>query len=161
VENLNGKKNIANREYGLVFLAALVVIMNKTEVTEHDLQAAVFEWAQLSQAKYPELRLLHAIPNGGGRGKPFITKSGKRLPPLAAVRLKAEGVKAGIPDIHLPVGHGGYLSLYIEMKRGSGVVSAAQKEVIELLRLENNLVLVCRSAEEAIMSLKRYLVSTR
>mgnify|MGYP004433785991 CR=1 FL=1 len=36
-----------------------------------------------------------------------------------AANLKRQGVKAGVPDLHLPVARGGYNGLYIELKVGS------------------------------------------
>ena len=35
--------------------------------TESQEQIALFQWAKSVQGKYPELRLLHHIPNGGKR----------------------------------------------------------------------------------------------
>jgi hypothetical protein len=61
--------------------------------SEHAHQTALF--AQIShpeiRAKYPELSLAFAIPNGGARDK------------RTAAGLKAEGVKAGVWDVFLPV----------------------------------------------------------
>ena len=54
-------------------------------------QCCLFRWAGYSLGLHPELKLMYHIPNGGKRN---IT---------TARRLKAEGVKAGVPDIHLPV----------------------------------------------------------
>ena len=59
---------------------------------------------------------LFAIPNGGSRHM------------LEAKRLKAEGVRAGVPDLMFPVPVGKYHSLFIEMKRSNGVPSDVSKE---------------------------------
>ena len=40
-----------------------------TVPTEDEEQIAVMSWAALMEGRYPELRLLHHIPNGGKRGK--------------------------------------------------------------------------------------------
>ena len=53
----------------------------------------------------PALSMLFAIPNGGLRSK------------ATAGRMKAEGVKAGCPDLCLPVRSGAYGCLCLEMKR--------------------------------------------
>ncbi len=50
------------------------------------------------------LYLIHAIPNGGERH------------PRVAAAMKAEGVRAGVWDVFVPVARGGYIGLYIEMK---------------------------------------------
>lgn len=55
---------------------------------------------------------IFAIPNGGKRSK------------AEALRLKAEGVSAGVPDLYVPAWH-----LWIEMKRqAGGVLSSEQKD---------------------------------
>ncbi|MBF0384149.1 MAG: hypothetical protein HQL69_24315, partial [Magnetococcales bacterium] len=67
-----------------------------TSPSEHNEQAALFEWASISSKAIPELNLLAAIPNGGHRLK------------ATAGKMKAEGVKAGFPDIIFPVARGGF-----------------------------------------------------
>ena len=59
--------------------------------TEEQEQAYIFQWAEIMAFKVPELELLHHIPNGGMRSK------------AEAVRFKRTGVKAGVPDLCLPV----------------------------------------------------------
>lgn len=106
--------------------------------TEFQEQAALFEWASLSEGKYPELRWMHSIPNGAKRD--IVT----------AVNLKRTGVKAGVPDICLPVARNGYHALYIELKRVSGgAVSINQKEWINGLRVNGYRVEVCKGFEAA------------
>ena len=80
----------------------------QTLPTEGDEQATLFTWAGMQKAKYPELRLLFHIPNGGSRR------------PVEAARFKAEGVKAGVPDLFLPVPSGSWHGLFIELKRQKG-----------------------------------------
>jgi len=100
--------------------------------SEEEEQVALFSWAQLMSGKYPELELMYHIPNGGKRGK------------AEAARLKAQGVKAGVPDICLPVARGGYHGLYIELKRvQGGRVSAEQKEWIPKLQRQGYLAVIC------------------
>lgn len=128
------------------------------KATESQHQCAVVEWARLQEMRWPVLRLLHSIPNGGGRGKPFITKRGVKHPPLLAVKLKNEGLLAGIPDLHLPVARSGYLSLYIEMKSEDGELSDAQKQIILLLESEGNKVAVCYDSTQAIAEIQSYIM---
>lgn len=111
--------------------------------TEDTEQAHIFAWAR---GKYPELDLMHHIPNGGKR-----TKS-------EAARFKAQGVKAGVPDIFLPCARGGYHGLYIELKRTKGgKISAAQKEWIDALRGQDYKVIVCYGFDEAREVIINYL----
>lgn len=76
--------------------------------SEHIEQMRLFTWAHYAQRIYPCLRTLYAIPNGGARHA------------AVAAKLKAEGVKPGVPDICLPVARGSYHGLYIELKRQRG-----------------------------------------
>lgn len=120
--------------------------MMKTEAQE---QATVIEWALYNQHRYPELRLLYHIPNGGRRDA------------RTGAMMKRQGVKPGVPDLHLPVPRGKYHSLFIEMKTEKGKASENQKEWIKALSDEGNMAVVCHSAEEAIAVLKVYLETKR
>lgn len=74
----------------------------RSEATE---QERVINWARFYAKDFPELELLHHIPNGGSRNQ------------LEAANLKRQGVKAGVPDLCLPVARNGKHGLYVEMKR--------------------------------------------
>ena len=114
--------------------------------TEEQEQTALFEWARRMQGKHKELGLLHAIPNGGKRGK------------AEAARMKAAGVKAGVPDMCLPVARGDFHGLYIELKRRKGGrVSPEQAQWLEELSGQGYFCQVCRGWEEAAETLRRYL----
>ena len=66
---------------------------------------------------WPELALLHHIPNGGHRAR------------KTARDLARSGVRAGVPDYCLPVARGGAHGLYLELKRlHGGRVSPEQRE---------------------------------
>lgn len=115
-------------------------------MTEHDHQVALFDWCDLMRWKHPELELLFAIPNGGHRNK------------ATAARLKAEGVRAGVPDICLPVARKCFHSMFIELKRPkTGRVSETQSEWHVKLQAAGNLVEVCQGWEAASEVLKWYL----
>lgn len=108
-------------------------------------QVAFIQWATLQQGVYPELRWLFHIPNGGYRSK------------ATAARLKAAGVKAGVPDLCLPVPKGTYHGLYIEMKYGKNKPTTTQKEWLEHLSGVGYCTAVCYSCEEAIAEIKKYI----
>lgn len=111
---------------------------------EHRIQCACIK---LFRYLYPHY-IIYAIPNGGQRNA------------IVAAKLKAEGVLAGIPDIHIPMARNGYHSLYIEMKNGNkGTISDKQKDMIEKLKAEGNKVVVCRSVEEFEKEIKEYFNS--
>jgi len=66
---------------------------------EHSHQKAFFQWMAISaQPRYPKARLCFAVPNGSklmGTG----TTAGK----IEGAKMKAEGMRAGVPDVFLPV----------------------------------------------------------
>ena len=113
--------------------------------SEDSEQETVIGWARLSSGKYPELALLHHIPNGGSRNK------------KEAVKLKRMGVLAGVSDLHLPSSHAGYFSLYIEMKYEDGRLLKSQRTFLKLAAAWNNYCVVCYSAADAIEVLQAYL----
>lgn len=112
--------------------------------SEHEAQRAVVEAVARYAQQRPALRLLYAIPNGGKRHV------------AVAVKLKAEGVKAGVPDLCLPVARGGYHGCYLEGKRKGGHVSAAQLEWLTALALEGYYVTIFWSADQGIDTLLKY-----
>lgn len=118
----------------------------RTIPTEAQEQSALFEWAGRMQGRYPALALCFHIPNGGSRH------------PAEARHLREQGVKAGVPDICLPVPNKRYAALYIEMKRTKGGrVSEEQKAWITALNRAGNRAVVCRGWEEARDEIMEYL----
>ena len=129
----------------------------KSRDLEHKEQVAVIQWWAMAHKKYglPEFALF-AIPNGGHRHM------------LTAVRLKAEGVRPGIPDLMLakvmadkndPIREKSP-GLFIEMKSKEATASAvsdAQKELREYLNREGYQCVVAFGADEAIAFIKSYL----
>ena len=114
---------------------------------EHDEQSALFEWANAAQGEHPELCMLFAIPNGGARH------------PAVAAQLKAEGVKAGVPDIFLAVARGRWHGLFVELKRAdrSNHATSAQRAWMEMLRRYGYSAIVCYGATDAINAIMGYL----
>lgn len=116
-------------------------------LTEAQHQANVIKWSQQPsiRSRWPELALLHHIPNGGRRDA------------VEARHLKEQGVKPGVPDLHLPVARGSYHSLYIEMKTEKGRTSDVQEWWIEFLTAQGNFIEVCHGWESAVRVLEWYL----
>ena len=110
-------------------------------MTESQEQMLVFRWAEM----YDELKLMHHIPNGGRRD------------PREAAWLKKCGVKAGVPDIFLPVPKGIYHGLYIEMKAGDNKPTEKQTEWLTALRRQGYAVAVCWSHFEAERVIEQYM----
>ena len=122
-------------------------------VSEHGEQVNLFYWAFVNRAKHPALELMFAIPNGGHRHI------------AVARKLKAEGVKAGVPDIFLPfpsVGSQwpnpkGCHGFFIELKAIGGRVSPFQEQWHGLLRSAGYACEVCWGWESAAKMIVNYL----
>ena len=112
---------------------------------EENEQITIMRWAELACGRYPALRWLHHIPNGGQRSK------------ATAARLKAAGVKSGVPDLCLPYPRGRWHGLYIELKVGRNKPSEHQRAWLDYLDGQGYCVRVCYGADEAINAIRRYL----
>jgi hypothetical protein len=114
--------------------------------TELQEQQLLFDWAEMSKGRCPEIGLLFHIGNE------------RMCTPYYAKQMKRAGVKSGVPDICLPVPRGGYAALYIEMKRvKGGAVSANQKVWINELNKAGNRAVVCKGFEQARDAILDYL----
>ncbi len=115
-------------------------------MTELQIQSKAF---QTIWNFFPKTRgLFYHIPNGGGRTI------------VEGANLKASGVIAGIPDMHLAIPNGDYPSMYIEVKKMGGMPSQKQFDVHEKLIEAGNEVCVCFSAKGIINAVVDYLKET-
>lgn len=132
LEHMQGGRRV-NRRYA-----------RRSEDTE---QMSVMDWARWNQNAHPELELLHHCPNGGSRNK------------AEAVKLKQMGVKAGIPDLCLPVPMGMYNGLYIEMKYDTGRLEDSQKKMLKALAAAGHYCTVCYTAKIKRQEKQRYFAT--
>lgn len=96
---------------------------------EHIEQVKFVHWIEKNHPDF----WIYAVPNGGQRNK------------VTAIKLKAEGVRSGVPDLAIPK-----LFLYIEMKRSDGgIVSDNQKKWLSYLDGCGYRVAVANGFEEA------------
>ena len=113
---------------------------------EADEQKLLFEWAEYAEVLHPELELLHHLVNEGKRSY------------WSGCELRKQGMRAGVPDICLPVPRGGDGALYIEMKRKKGgTVSERQRWWIDKLNAVGNKAVVCHGFDEAKDAILAYL----
>lgn len=107
--------------------------------TEHGHQAALFAYFALAenQIRWPEVKWMFAVPNGGQRSA------------ISGARLKAEGVKPGVPDIIFPLRRYPFSGLVLEMKKKGGKTSIEQDEYIGFLISQEFKCVVCYSWIEA------------
>jgi hypothetical protein len=113
--------------------------------SEQSHQKALFCWAALNFNKYPQLKFMYHVPNGGFRNV------------REASNLKASGVRAGVPDIHLPARRGQYGGLFIELKIGKGKASSEQEIWKNYLNLNGYYATVCHGWQEAVAVIENYL----
>ncbi|MTI12368.1 VRR-NUC domain-containing protein [Sansalvadorimonas verongulae] len=88
------------------------------------------------------------VPNGGHRHK------------ATAAKLKAEGVKAGVPDIKVALARGGFFGLYVEMKAKaphSSAVSPKQKEWLARLAGAGYCTRICKGYGEFKAVIDEYM----
>ncbi|MNI92908.1 VRR-NUC domain protein [compost metagenome] len=69
-------------------------------------------------------------------------------------------MKAGIPDLVLPMARGGYFGLYIEFKATvePAPVSDSQRDCLRRLNEQGYLAIVCRGHFDAMEQLRAYLM---
>lgn len=113
--------------------------------TEHSQQTAYCCWLQ-QQKVDDRLKMAFAVPSGGLRDK------------VTASRLKAEGVKRGVPDMMIPIPINNYHGLFIEFKIKGGKLSAEQIVYGEYLKSQNYAHVVVYSYLEAIDATLQYLL---
>ena len=113
-------------------------------MSEHQEQTALFRILAMYEDKYPLLKWIHAIPNGGHR---HIS---------VAKRMKDSGVKSGVWDIFVPIPVDGYSGMYIEMKWGKNKLTENQIKFHAFIRGAYDWA-VCYSAIEAAHAIGEYL----
>ena len=114
---------------------------------EHTEQVTLMQWWALAHQQFgiPE-QLLFAIPNGGQRNI------------IVASKLKAEGVRAGIPDLFLAVPRRNAHGLFIEMKKAKGGrTSEKQNAALDMLAEQGYTWAVCHGWTEAKKCIEGYL----
>lgn len=113
-------------------------------MTESDEQELLFDRAKLDK----RCKLMHAVPNDGKRTW------------HEGAKFKRRGLKAGVPDIALPVpSPNGFHGLYIELKRKHkpNRITLCQAEWIYELNQAGNYACVCYGWEIAWQTIQDYL----
>lgn len=109
-------------------------------------QTALMRWLLV---RHPAaFEVTYHVPNGGRRDK------------VTGAKLKAQGVKAGVPDLVLAQARGGYFGLYIEFKAtppNDAAVSKEQKQWVHSLTAQGYCAVVCKGMNEAIKEITCYL----
>lgn len=120
-------------------------------MSEHKIQTTFFDILRLNERKYPRLKWIYAIANGGKRHI------------KTATALKAEGVKAGIWDVHIPIPkynrqHGQPVhGAWIEFKLGKNKLTGPQAEFRDHVLKQGYEVAICYDADNALAFVEEYL----
>jgi hypothetical protein len=114
--------------------------------TEHQEQVGLFDWInKVGHRTHPDLLDAFAIPNGGHRFH------------AVAAKLKAEGVKAGVWDVLLPVPIDPFPGLWVEMKAGKNKCTENQLDWARRMKRHGYAMAVCYSWEGAVQAMVDYL----
>ncbi|MCL1936854.1 MAG: VRR-NUC domain-containing protein [Candidatus Azobacteroides sp.] len=108
---------------------------------EDSLQTACVKWFRL---QYPN-HLIHHSPNGGYRNI------------REAARFKEMGTISGFPDLFIPVESKEYNGLFVELKCGKNKPTNNQLTVMDRLRKEGYLCVVCYCFDEFKETVNNYL----
>lgn len=109
-------------------------------------QKKIVQWWALACRRYklPE-KILFAIPNGGRRDA------------ITGARLKAEGVRAGVPDLFLAHPCNEFHGLFLELKAKGGRLSDEQKEFLQIAQVAGYATAVPVGFVEAKEVIEKYL----
>lgn len=120
-------------------------------MTEHEMQREVINRVNtLVRTKWPDMIMkdgrapMFAIPNAGRRSMG------------AAIYMKAEGLRSGVPDLFFARPCGQYCGMFIEMKTERGKISPEQKMWLEDLAESGYCARVARSISEAVRMIEDY-----
>lgn len=89
--------------------------------------------------------MMYHIPNEGKRSAAY------------GARLKAEGLRPGVPDICLPVARGKHHGMYVEMKVDKNKVTPEQDMYMVGLAKQGYYVAVCYGWQQASQMITKYL----
>ena len=123
-------------------MTGLLARKSRPHVSEAALQTSIVAWLRLCVSPWT----FHC-PNGGFRNK------------IEAGRLKAQGVKAGIPDIGVPLPDGKIL--WIEVKAPGGVLSEPQKAFRDHIMALNGMWALVYDIDGVRLACRNFGIETR
>ena len=138
---------------------------------EHGEQVALVQWAdyQLIPILHPQVN--HGLTVGGSNRLGdylFSVPNGARMAINTAKKMKAEGLRSGVPDLMLAIPVDQHCGLFIEMKKGrehfkgqaaaKSAVSENQKTWMARLRSQGYYCVVCYGFDEAKTAIQEYIL---
>jgi hypothetical protein len=121
----------------------VVIIKN---IYEDDIQSAVVQYCDIK--KIP----IFAIPNA--QKLSFLDR---KKAAISMTKLKKTGLKAGVPDLFIPIPSGKYHGMFIELKTSKGKLTSEQKEWIGKLSSNGYFAICCYSIDDALKQISYYL----
>lgn len=116
------------------------------KLNEDDIQSAVVQYCDIK--KIP----IFSIPNA--QRLSFLDR---KKAVIAMVKLKKTGLKAGVPDLFIPMVKNGYSGMFLELKTTKGRLTSRQKEWLGILSENGYYAICCYSLDEAITQINQYL----
>ncbi len=113
--------------------------------SEHLQQSAFFDLLRANEGRYPLLKWVFSVPNGGQRHV------------AVAAKLKREGVKRGVWDVFCGFPMAGAPGLWLEFKHGKNRLTTEQKDFQTAMEIVGYKTAVCYSWESAAEVLENYL----
>ncbi len=120
-------------------------VARRNNYAEDDHQATVIAWSRLNERKFPALRWLFHVPNGGKRNA------------REAARLQTQGVIAGVADLFLPYPSREYHGLFIELKAEGGKLTDNQRAFLQAMVSRGYCAQVAVGSKAAIDLIEWYL----
>jgi hypothetical protein len=106
---------------------------------EHKLQVSICKWLDFTQDFY-----YYAIPNGGARHR------------LVAIKLKMEGVKAGVADMFWMLSNKNWNGLFIEVKIEKGTQQINQKAFEQIALAHGYYYAIVKSIDDCENLIKKF-----
>ena len=110
---------------------------------EHRIQVVISRYLDYKQIPF------FAIPNGGLRHR------------LVAIKMKAEGVKAGVADLFIMISNNESKGLFVEVKTDKGIQSQRQKEFMVSARSNGYAYEIVRSLDELVKLVDNFKINAQ
>lgn len=125
------------------FLHSFKMKIKYKEPTEHQIQAAYFDWVRTQ--RHDAFLTCFAVPNGSYKSA------------ASAVKFQREGLTSGVPDVLMLYPCGRYHGLALEFKTAKGKLTANQVTMMQRLSKAGYAVELVRSVDDAIRKTICYL----
>jgi len=112
---------------------------------EHEEQVAFFDYVDIMMNSNPDYENIFAIPNAGKRSIG------------AGSYYRAEGLRAGVPDVFVAVPNAKFPGLFMEFKYKKGKTTEQQEQWLNRLSRVGYACVIVRSSDAAIRVVDKYL----